>query len=155
MKFTKLFTITTLLLLSSMAIADQPETYSTDCEYLLEGDRTGYKGRTVTSENIDTITMTGTTPEMCVYAAQEAVKKKYPGKYLAGGQLRPTTYFNVTAELRIIHKDNVDFPKQQLESTIKKDRCVILKTPFELESPMFGGDDYYEGKIAFNSICKK
>lgn len=155
MKFTKLLTITSLFLLSSAAIADEVESYSTDCVYLLEGDRTGYKGRTVTGENIKTITMTNVSPEMCVYSAQDAVKKKYPGQYLAGGQFWPTTYSNVTAEIEIIHKDNVDFPKSRLETTIKSDPCVILKNPFELESPFFGGEAYYEAKIAFNSVCKK
>lgn len=154
MKFTKLFTITTLLLLSSIAIADEMESYTTDCTYLLEGDRQGYKGRTATAENIKTVELTSVTPEQCVNSAMADVKKKYPTKYLAGGRLWDTTYYNVTAEIEIIHRDNVDFPKQQLETKIKQDRCVLLKNAFEFESAYIG-DDYYEGKVAFNSVCKK
>ncbi|MEZ4845563.1 MAG: hypothetical protein R2877_00890 [Bdellovibrionota bacterium] len=147
MKYINLWVILAVVCSSSVASAGD---YTTGCSYRIKGDRKSYKLRTLEDQTILTFTSEqDISPQKCVSDAITALKKKYPSKYLAGGQLRDSSYFNKTATVQVIHKDNVDFPKQRLELSIVQDPQLSLQNGFVFKESWFS-DNYYEARIGSN-----
>jgi hypothetical protein len=143
-----------LAVLTFIATSAFAEEYKTGCYFEISGDRTGYKLKKIEAESItEFLSPQDITPSECLSKAVIAVKQKYPSKYLAGGQLRDCAYFNKVATVNIIHKDNVDFPKQQLETYVVQDEALTLKKGFEFVEAWID-DNYFQAKIGYNSKVK-
>lgn len=146
MKYINLWVVTAIVMLSTLARAN--EEYVTGCFFKIEGDRTGYKYRTVEDENITSFTSTeDITPAECVSKAVSALKQKHTTRFLAGGHFQTTTYRNKVATIHIVHKDNVAFPKQQLELSVACDAELSLQNGFAFVESWFD-DNYYEARIS-------